>query len=92
MVVLLAWVTTALCAPEASSATVVSQASPQLRLKFDDGFVKWQDPFQVHTVSGAMAVDVYPDWIVVKTGDGKLHVVPRGEVLYVGTWHLDAER
>lgn len=64
-----------------------------MRLSFEDGFVKWVDrrelPNRMFTAFGAMTVDVYPEWVLVKTQSGELHVVPREYVVYIGTWHFD---
>lgn len=82
---------TAMAAGTALPSKVISQAAPVMRLGFEDGYVKWSDPFGVRTVTGAMTVDVYNDWVAIKTVEGKLHVVPRDSVLYIGTWHLDEQ-
>jgi hypothetical protein len=72
---------------------VMSQETPITRLKLDNGFARWvnrrEAPNTFYSVRAPMTVDIYVDWVMIRTEGGAVHVVPREFLIYVGSQSLD---
>lgn len=72
---------------------VLDQREPLMRMQLDPGFVRWvtrrELPNEIYTSRGPMTVDLYEDWVFIRTKEGEAHIIPREFVVYVGSIDLD---
>lgn len=80
-------------APKAPEYKVTAQQEPLVKLRLDQGFARWvtrrEAPNTLYSVQAPMSVDIYPDWVMIRTDGGEVHVVPREFLIYVGSQPLD---